>query len=178
MDSTTALLSLLVAAALTAAAPTLTGKSILSLETSQFLRFSEDGVISADGGRTDNFYVHFVSDRHIRIQSIKAGCKDCFLTYTVNAEGEVVFKGDEPVNDNDVLETVGTEDGTALRAVNVWRQDEEGSGSASGSGAEEPSSEASEKPECYMGFSSPTAAARCFPSTNFTATRFDPDSFL
>ena len=82
------------------------------------------------------------------------------------------------MNDNDVFETVRTEDGTALRAVNVWRQDEEGSGSASGSGAEEPSSEASEKPECYMGFSSPTAAARCFPSTNFAATRFQADVFL
>ena len=76
------------------------------------------------------------------------------------------------MNDNDVFETVKTKHGTALRAVNVWRQDEEGSGSASGSGAEEPSSEASEKPECYMGFSSPTAAARCFPLTNFKAIIF------
>ena len=175
MDSViSTIISALVLAALSAAAPTMppstTISPVLSLETWQFLRFSDTGAVTADGHGSDMVFVTSIGEGLVRIEAVKAGTKSCFLTYSVNEDGEVTFSGEEPENDNDVFETVETPNGVALRAVNVHSLNAV-DGSASGSGAEEENTTEGPVEECFMGFSSPSSEARCYPSAEYAATR-------
>lgn len=164
-----AVLSMLVV--VTTAAPAATVCSMFSLETTQFMRFSSDGSISADGHfRTPeaDLYVHYLNDKHLRIESVKTSSV-CFLTYQGGK-----FQGGEPVNGNEVFEMihVGGDNSNiiALRVVNANQPTESGSASGSGETPQEESEVDSEN--CYLGFSVVDNQPSCYSSTDFAATRF------
>ena len=184
--SLSALLSAALLATLVAAAPSATVCSIFSRATGRFLKFSEDGKITADSfpTRNGNVIFHTLSDGQVRIELVKAG-DACFVTY--NADGE--FAAAQPENDNDIFEKVlvrqiGSTKVFAFRAVNKQKLAEgasEGSAEASGSGAPEQTAEEGGEPatvaaepieDCYLGFRSSDSEAECFPSTEYAATLF------
>ena len=155
--------------------------SIFSLETGQFLKFSADGAISADGQfmlPETNLFVQYLVGNRLRIESVKTE-KQCFLVYEDGA-----FKGGSPVNGNDQFQMVRVAGNiVALRVINphvtTTTTTDEGSASASGSGetsavqdidSEEAASE--EPEECYLGFSREHSEPKCYSSTEFAATRF------
>ena len=148
---------------------------LLSRETGQFVKFSAAGKITADGhfgAQETNLYVQYIGDDQIRIESVKTDLdKPCFLTHENG-----MFKGGQPQNGNEIFEKVHVgERGSnmvALRVVNT-QPSESASGSASGSGEvpEEAAEEAASE-DCFIGFSSSNSEPRCYPSTEFAATRF------